>query len=72
MDCHCMLHKLGRMVRRVILVAGAVAEFAIVGTVGVNLPSDSVGAYLCSVGMWVCLVAFAWSGAILITKGGDK
>jgi hypothetical protein len=72
MDCHCMLHKLGRMVRRVIMVMGAAAAFAVCGIAGMNLPSDSATAYLCSVGMWACLVAFAWSGAILITKGGNK
>ena len=72
MDCHCMIHQLGRMVRRAILVAGSASAFAIFGTVGVNLPSDSVGAYLCSVALWASLVTFGWSGAILITKGGDK
>jgi hypothetical protein len=72
MDCHYMLRKVGRMVRRATMVAGAAAAFAIFGTVGVNLPSDSAAAYLCSVALWASLVTFGWSGAILITKGGDK
>lgn len=66
------MDKFERILTRMAVVALSVGTFAVCGIAGMNLPSDSVGAYLCSVGLWVCLVAFAWSGAILIAKGGDK
>ena len=72
MDYQSMLHRIGRLVLRMAMYLGGAAAFVILWKLGVKLPSDSVGAYLCSIGTWACLVVVAWSGAILITKGGDK